>query len=314
MKILVTGGAGFLGSHLVDQLINLNHEVMIVDNFSSGKVDSIHVRAGIACCDTRDKKIEAVFERFRPDLVYHFASRTRFSESLFRLKNTSRYDVDDDLSGTLNVLNACLRSGVKKIVFASSIEVYGDVTTHSVNEDHPLNPKSYHGKAKLKQEQYVESYYENYGLSYTILRFSSVYGRRQEYSGESHVFSSINHCIQNDIPLMLKPRNNKIRDCLYIDDAIKACEATLSSNTNGVFNIGLGIPIGANEFVSKIEDVLEKKALYLPTSKHEQRSHHNHFDISKSTRTLAWEPMYSLYRGLEEMMRPKESKFELTSD
>ncbi len=131
------GRAGFLGSHLVDQLINLNHEVMIVDNFSSGKVDSIHVRAGIACCDTRDKKIESVFERFRPDCVYHFASRTKFSESLFRLKNTSRYDVDDDLSGTLNVLNACLRSGVERIIFASSIEVYGDVMTHSVNEDHP---------------------------------------------------------------------------------------------------------------------------------------------------------------------------------
>lgn len=310
IKVLVTGGAGFLGSHLVDQLIIQGYEVIVVDNFVSGKAENVHVKAKLCCCDIRDGRLKDYFEQFKPEIVFHLASRTKYNEKIMSSKGDALSNIDNDLSATLNVLDACVKTGVEKVIFASTIEVYGDANGNTVTEDHPKQPRSYHGRAKIKQERYFELFKDNYDLDYTILRFSNIYGTRQQFSGESRVFSLLQHCIEKHIPLMIRPSDQLIRDCIYIEDAVAACITAMKTGGNTYYNIGMGIPVSANELIGCLELLLKKKASFHPGMRYKTRQRSVCFDISKAIEELGWRPTYSLSLGLADFIKNQDSAYE----
>ncbi len=185
MNICVTGGAGFIGSHLTDRLIDMGHTVLVVDNLTTGCREFVNPKAEFVEMDIRSQELIDLFKRFKPDYVFHEAAQTMVPVSM---KNP-RLDCDVNLMGLINVLEACLVAKVKKILMPSSAAVYGDLDTLPLTEEMQGHPSSFYGLTKLTTESYLKLYYEAFGLPYQCFRYSNVYGPRQGHGGEGGVIS-----------------------------------------------------------------------------------------------------------------------------
>mgnify|MGYP001524718920 FL=1 len=183
MKILITGGAGFIGSHLSDVLLAAGHEITIIDNLSSGTKDFLPEEAEFLEMDIRDEKLTDIFKERHFDIVYHEAAQTMVPASI----DNPYLDADINISGMLRVLEAARKTDVQKIIFSSSAAVYGDNPALPLTENLIPTPGSFYGLTKWMTEKYLALYHEIYGLSYTVLRYSNVYGPRQGADGEGGV-------------------------------------------------------------------------------------------------------------------------------
>ncbi len=187
MNIIVTGGAGFIGSHLVDRLIQEGHRVLVIDNLSSGLRTFVNEQAEFLELDIRDARIYDVFEDFQPDYVFHEAAQTVVAESMVHPTE----DCDINLMGLLNLLQASVKVGVKKFLMPSSAAVYGDLEVLPLTEELAGVPRSCYGLTKLTTEGYLRIYQESFGLPYICYRYSNVYGPRQGNGGEGGVVELI---------------------------------------------------------------------------------------------------------------------------
>ncbi|GAB6117189.1 hypothetical protein JCM16816_07860 [Thermoanaerobacter brockii subsp. lactiethylicus] len=185
MKALVTGGAGFIGSNIVDLLIENGYEVVIVDNLSTGKEEFINKKAIFYKKDIIDEDLCKIFEKEKPDYVIHQAAQIDVQKSI----DNPVFDAKINVLGTVNLLECCRKSGVKKVIYASSAAVYGNPEYLPIDEVHKINPISYYGISKHTPEHYFVVYRQLYGLKYTILRYANVYGIRQDPKGEGGVIS-----------------------------------------------------------------------------------------------------------------------------
>ena len=186
MKIVVTGGAGFIGSNVVDELISNNHEVCVVDNLSTGKIDNLNDKARFYKYDiTNADALKLIFKIGRPEVVYHFAAQIDVNTSLKK----PAFDANVNIEGTINVLECCRKYEVKKIIYPSSAAVYGNPEYLPVDEKHPIEPISFYGISKHTPEHYIKTFCSLYGIKYTIFRYSNVYGIRQDPKGEGGVVS-----------------------------------------------------------------------------------------------------------------------------
>ena len=175
MKVLVTGGAGFIGSHIVDQLLAEGHQVVVVDDLSTGSLDNVNPQASFVRLSVLDGELLGLFAREKFDAALHLAAQTIVGSSLEHPDIDARVNV----LGTLQVLEGCRQHGVERIIFASTAAVYGDVAELPVPEEAPGQPASFYGLSKLTAEKYIQMYHELYGLHYVILRYANVYGERQ---------------------------------------------------------------------------------------------------------------------------------------
>ncbi|MBI3291137.1 NAD-dependent epimerase/dehydratase family protein, partial [Candidatus Falkowbacteria bacterium] len=175
MKVLVTGGAGFIGSNLVDSLIDKGHEVLIVDNLSTGKKENLNPRAKFFELDITDKKLSEIFEKNKPEAVFHLAAQIDITKSV----QYPVWDAEQNILGSINVLENAKENKVKKVIFASSAAVYGDTDQLPTPEGHPTLPPSPYGIGKLTVEKYLDYYYQTFKLPYIALRYANVYGPRQ---------------------------------------------------------------------------------------------------------------------------------------
>lgn len=248
MKILVTGGAGFIASHLVDDLIDQYHEVVVIDNLSTGKKTNINERAIFYHQDIRDN-LDTIFRDHKFDCVFHFAAQINLRNSI---KNPIE-DANTNIIGGLNVLEACKRHGVKKIIFSSTGgAIYSDEQEIPWTENSKCDPQSPYGISKLTLENYIKFYNRIYGLDYTILRFSNVFGERQNYLGEAGVVSIFIDNIINGKPINIFGSGNQERDFIYVNDVCSAATHVLDNNISGTFNVSSGIKISINELLNRL--------------------------------------------------------------
>ncbi len=295
MKVLVTGGAGFIGSHLADRLIEEGHQVVVVDNLSTGKKRNIHKAATFYKSDILSAKIERVFQKEKPQIVCHYAAQMDVRKSV----EDPAFDAKNNIIGLLNVLEAAVKNRTRRIVFASSGgAVYGEQSVYPAGEEHATRPISPYGVSKLASEQYLYYYQKVCGLEYTSLRFANVYGPRQSPEGEAGVVAIFtNKLIHNEQPI-INGNGMQTRDYVFVEDVIDANMAVINDGVSDTFNVGTGRETSVNEL---LDILLEQtgsgaKVVHGPKKKGEQLR--SSLDCSKMNRRLGWEPHVSLREGL----------------
>lgn len=302
-KVLVTGGAGFIGSHLVDKLISRGYSVVVLDNFHSGKIESFREILGRESFemiegDIRDRK--AVREAMDGvDAVVHLAALIDVEESVNNPFETHNVNVN----GTLNILVEAARSGVKKCVFASSTAVYGEANPLPLKEEHPPKPTSPYAASKVSAECYCRVFNSCYGLDTVILRCFNVYGLGQKNGAYSGV---ITRFLQNALkgePLIVYGDGKQTRDFIHVDDVVEATVLALeNANSNGeTFNVCTGKPTAVNELLQIVKEVMERalKVIYDKPRKGDIKN--NYGDPSKAEEILGFKAKISLREGLERL-------------
>jgi UDP-glucose 4-epimerase len=295
LKVLVTGGCGFIGSHIVDMLIEHDYEVVVIDNLSTSSKKSLHRDATLHEVDiTNIEDLEKIFEKEKPAFVIHQAAQVSVSASM----HDPIQDARQNVLGSLNVLQCCVNHHVKKIIYASSCAVYGETDDLSIIESSPIQPLSFYGLSKYTPESYMELYSRQYGLPYTILRYANVYGPRQSVKGEGGVVAVfIQKMLNNDIPVIFGD-GDQTRDFVYVKDVARANLLALEKGINGVLNIGTNTKTSINQLVHTLSLFLPLKGdpIYQPERPGDIRF--SRLDASKANQILHWEPLFDLPKGL----------------
>jgi len=295
LKILVTGGAGFIGSNLVDALIGVGHDVVVVDNLSSGSRGNLNPKARFYEIDIRDKKLSEIFEREKPDTVDHHAAQIDVRKS----GEDPVADAEANILGSLNVITNCLRFGVKRVVYASTGgAIYGDPQYLPADENHPINPISQYGVSKHTVEHYLHLYSVVNGLNYVILRYSNVYGPRQNPYGEAGVVAIFAiQMLTGKQPTIFGP-GDKTRDYAHVSDIVKANIVALNKGKNAIYNIGTGVETSDQKIFDTLADVLgyKGKPIYAPVRKGEV--YRIALACSKARKELGWSAKLSLKAGI----------------
>jgi UDP-glucose 4-epimerase len=237
MKVLVTGGAGFIGSNLVDALINNGNEVIIIDNLSTGFERNVNENAKLYKLSILDEMISGVFQKEQPQIVFHLAAQTSVTKSV----TDPIFDAETNILGSLNIITNCVKYKVNKIVYASSSASYGTPEYLPVDEKHPINPLSAYGVSKHTIEHYLFMHNLLYGLPYTALRYANVYGPRQNPLGEGGVVAIFSGKLLRGEQTIIYGTGDKSRDYIYVGDVVQANLLAMDSKEKGIFNVGTGI-------------------------------------------------------------------------
>ncbi|HDK7167323.1 UDP-glucose 4-epimerase [Clostridium sporogenes] len=294
MKILVTGGAGFIGSNLVDKLINLGNDVCIIDNLSNGNISNANKKARLYINDILDSNVSSIFKKENFDIVYHFAAQIDVQKSI----KDPMFDSNVNICGTVNILKNCVDYGVNKIVYPSSAAVYGHPEYLPIDEKHRVKPISSYGLSKYTPEEYIRSFSELYNLDFTIFRYANVYGIRQDPKGEGGVVSIFMDRLFKDEPLGIFGDGTALRDYIYVEDIVDANIAALHNGSKELFNIGTGLYTSVKELAQIMINTMkvESEIKYEPARKGDIEK--SYFNIEKAKEKLKWEPKYNLHEGL----------------
>lgn len=237
MKILVTGGAGFIASQIADAYINLGHEVHIIDSLITGNRANLNPKAVFHHTDIRDPKIAEIFEKEKFDVVNHHAAQIDVRKSV----SDPIYDTNVNIVGSVNILQNAVNTGVKKIIFASSGgAIYGEQNYFPADEKHPEFPVSQYGVAKLSFEKYLYAYKFIYGIDYIALRYANVYGPRQNPHGEAGVIAIFTEKMLSGITPIINGDGKQTRDYVFVGDVVQANVKALECNNPGAYNVGTG--------------------------------------------------------------------------
>jgi len=299
MRILMTGGAGFIGSNVADAYLAAGHDVAVVDDLSSGSADNVDPRARWYRVDVRDAGLEAVFSEERPEVVCHHAAQV----SVRRSVEAPQADAEINVLGSLNVFEAARRHGTRRIVFASTGgAIYGAQTGPPADETHPCRPRSPYAVAKLAVEHYLDYFRATFGLEAVVLRYANVYGPRQDPHGEAGVVAIFMQRILAGLAPTIFGDGEQVRDFVYVEDVVAANLAALRVATppdeTAVFNVGTGRATSVNELWRVIEAVARPavSAYHEPARSGDvQRSVLN---PARAARQLGWRPAVSVEEGL----------------
>lgn len=295
MNVCVTGGAGFIGSHLVDRLIKEGHRVQVIDNLSSGLREFVNPKAEFVELDIRDAKILDVFQDFQPDYVFHEAAQTVVGESMVNPTE----DCDINLMGLLNLLQASVKVGVKKFLMPSSAAVYGDLETLPLTEELQGIPRSCYGLTKLTTEGYLRIYEESFGLPYICYRYANVYGPRQGNGGEGGVISIFCEQVVKGETLVVYGDGTQTRDFVYVDDVVEANILGLRDDVTGIINVSTGTGISLNDLMNTLEEITNTKINREYQEPRIGDIKHSLLSTEKASQVLGYTPMWSLRDGLE---------------
>lgn len=299
MKILITGGAGFIGSNVADAFIENGHEVVIVDNLSSGKLQNINPKAKFYLCDIRSNELQKIFELERPDIINHHAAQKSVPKSV----NEPLLDLDINLKGLLNILELAVKYKTKKIIYVSSGgALSGDASVIPTPESHQPIMISPYAITKYTGEKYLHFYSQTYGLDYTVLRYANVYGPRQIPEGECGVVPIFMNNLLVDKPSKLfayedMPKGTT-RDYVYVSDVCKANLLSLNKGNREIINIGTEKELFIEDIYHQIEKVLQKQ---IPLIREHERIgdvKRSALDCTKAHNLLGWESQIDLYEGL----------------
>lgn len=296
MKILVTGGAGFIGSNIVDAYLAAGHEVFVLDDLSSGFVENLSPKANFFQMDVRDPKIEKIFEEHRFDVVNHLAAQMDVRKSVA----DPVFDATVNVVGTLNVMENCLKYGVGKVIFSSTGgAIYGEQDYFPADEKHPTRPLSPYGIAKLAVEKYLFYYNAVHGIRYVVLRYANVFGPRQNPHGEAGVVAIFTSKLLKGEEPVINGDGKQTRDYTFVGDVVRANVLALDYDKSDIFNIGTGKETDVNVLFRKLRDAVGSKAeeKHGPAKAGEQLR--SVIDYSKARKTLGWEPKVGLDEGID---------------
>jgi UDP-glucose 4-epimerase len=298
MRILVTGGAGFIGSHLIDAFAAAGHETAVVDNFwkhGGGRRANLNPKAKLYELDIRDDSLESAFAEFSPDVVSHHAAQHSVAISTADPK----YDADVNIVGLLNVLQLCVKHKVRKVTFASSAATYGTPQRLPIAEDHPQLPESPYGITKMAAEHYLRVFKAAHGLNYTALRYGNVFGPRQDPNGEAGVIAIFAGRILAGQPLRIDWDGEQQKDFVYVGDVARAGLMALERGDGEVFNIGTGLGTSVNALHKAIAAEAGRDVEIVRAPKREGDVRTCVFAIDKANAGLAWSPQTSLAEGIK---------------
>lgn len=299
MKILVTGGAGFIASHLVDRYLNLGHDVAIIDNFTTGKRENLNPKARLYEVDVRDSKAVAdVFNREKPDVLNHHAAQMDVRKSVA----DPIYDAQVNILGLLNLLDAGVKNGLRKVIFASSGGVvYGDALVLPTPETYePKRPLSPYGVAKLTSEHYLYFYSTNYKLPYVALRYANVYGPRQDPYGEAGVVAIFTQKLLKGEQPVINGDGGQTRDYVYVGDVVEANIKATEKDVTGEINIGTAKETSVNELFEILVGLTGTNfsEVHGPAKPGEQKR--SVLNPALAKKLLGWEAKMPLEQGLKE--------------
>ena len=297
MKILVTGGAGFIGSHVVDAYIAAGHEVAVLDNLATGREENINSTARLHRVDVRElAQVQAAIASFRPDVVNHHAAQSEVPKSVA----DPGYDAQVNVVGGLNVLRSCVDNGVRKVIFSSTGgALYGEPDIVPADEDHPIRPLSPYGTSKFAFEQYLGTFERTFGLRFTTLRYANIYGARQDFfAEEGRVVAIFASRMLEGKPVTIDGDGNQSRDMLHVGDVASANLAALERGDGGTFHISTGVPVTINDIFRKLAILTEYKLepRFGPARKGDV--YRIALDNARAHDELGWEPRIQLEEGL----------------
>ena len=296
MKCLVTGGAGFIGSHLVDKLIKEGHKVVVIDNLSTGRKENLNPKAKFYKIDICSYRISQIFKKEKPEVVFHYAAQIDVRKSV----KDPVEDAKINILGTLNILENCKKYNIRKVIFASTGgAIYGDADIVPTPETYPELPLSPYGIAKLTIEKHLSYYYKVFGLPYVSLRLANVYGPRQNSKGEAGVVAIFCDKMLSKKQPIINGDGKQTRDFVFVDDVVEANISALKKDKVGIFNIGTARETDVNTLFKKLRELTDSKCakIHGPTLPGEQKR--SCLDYSEAKRELGWQPKYSLDKGLK---------------
>ena len=297
MKILVTGGAGFIGSHVVDAYIAAGHDVAVLDDLSTGRLENVNPAASLHRADVRDlAQVEAAVAAFKPDVVNHHAAQSEVPKSVA----DPGYDAQVNVVGGLNVLRACVDHSVRKVIFSSTGgALYGEPDIVPADEDHPIRPLSPYGTSKFAFEQYLGTFDRTFGLRYTTLRYANVYGARQDFfAEEGRVVAIFASRMLEGKPVTIDGDGSQSRDMLHVGDVATANLAALERGDGGTYHVSTGIPVTINDLFRKLSLLTEYRLepRFGPPRKGDV--YRIALDNMRASRELGWQPQIQLEEGL----------------
>jgi UDP-glucose 4-epimerase len=306
MRILLTGGAGFIGSNVADGLVAAGHDVLVVDNLATGERENVNPRAGFREIDLRDPAIDNVFEDFRPEVVNHHAAQASVPVSV----SDPVGDASINVLGTINLLRLSVKHQVRKFIFISTGgAIYGDPPVVPCDEDAPQRPLSPYGAAKAAAEVYVGTFGRTFGLDYTVLRYGNVYGPRMHFKAQEGLVVAIfvTRMLRGD-PATVDGSGEQTRDFVFVGDCANANLAALERGSGGVFNVGTGHETSVNEIFRRTAALTGYERPPLRGPAREGDVFRIALDTSSAKEHLGWTATTSLDDGLRstvEYFRPR---------
>ncbi len=297
MRIIVTGGAGFIGSHIVDAYVDAGHDVLVIDNLwehGGGRRENVNARAQFVHADIRDESLAGIFAGFRPEMVNHHAAQHSVAIS----SREPSFDAQVNVLGLLNVLERSAANGVKKVIFASSGATFGQPDMLPINEATPQRPESPYAITKMVAEHYLRFYRNERGLDFTALRYGNVYGPRQDPNGEAGVISIFIGRFLAHEGIKIYWDGEQTRDYVYVGDVATANMRVLERGSAGAYCIGTGAKTSVNAICRALVEVTGFKAPVerLPRRPGDVRD--AQFDSSLAARDLDWRPQVDLVEGM----------------
>jgi UDP-glucose 4-epimerase len=301
VKAFVTGGAGFIGSHLTDSLIEMGADVHVIDNLSSGNQDYLNPTATLHQTDIKDPSIIELIAAHKPDYIFHLAAQADVNRSTAFPSE----DLKTNLSGTVNLLEGCRKSPVKKFIFASTSAVYGNNTAKKLTEQSPVKPISFYGSSKAAAEMYIKLYSEFFSIPYSILRYGNVYGPRQTAKGEGGVIAVFLEKLMKNERLKVNGDGRQTRDFIYVQDIVDANIAASLHIGNDTFHISTGTTTSILELIDLLKELHPSPIEYDHSEDRIGDIKHSCLANTKAKKALKWKPTHSIAEGLSKTYASK---------
>jgi UDP-glucose 4-epimerase len=309
LNLLVTGGAGFIGSNLADALIADGHNVTIIDDLSTGRMDNIPKDADFHQIDISSPVVDKIFKQGKFDQVFHLAAQMDVRKSV----QNPIFDADVNILGGINLLQISIKHGIKKFVFSSTGgAIYGEQDYYPANEKHPANPISPYGVSKLALEKYLHYYWAEYKLPYVSLRYANVYGPRQNEKGEAGVVAIFCSRLLSGQEAVVNGDGLQTRDFVYVDDVVKSNLLAMSYDKNGCLNVGTAKEIDINTVYEMIKSATgsSQQRKNGPAKPGEQKRSCITYDLIQ--KEMGWSPSIALEEGIQKTADYFKTKLKIT--
>ena len=296
MKIMVTGGAGFIGSHVTDMMIETGHQVVVVDNLSTGRRSNLNPHAAFYEVDIRSPEMEQVFADEKPEVICHHAAQMDVRRSM----EDPLFDADVNIIGSIKLAQLAIKHGTRKFIHISSGgAAYGEPEYLPCDEDHPIKPLCHYGASKYTFELYLHVFSANYDLDYSVIRYPNVYGPRQDPHGEAGVVAIFTGRMLRGEQVTINGTGEQIRDYVYVTDCARSNLMLLEQGSGHVYNLGSGIGTTVNEIFQQLKNITgySKSALYGPAKAGE--TFKIYLNAGRAERELGWQPTVPLEEGLK---------------